>query len=299
MVVGMTDSAHFDPSQTSDGLPEPSGSINQAAQAIEVEPEQSGVDRSVPALALRGLSKNFGTQVAVDAIDLDVPRGSFFGVVGPNGAGKTTALSMATGLLRPDAGQAWVCGYEVWLDAKHANIEAKRRYGLLADNLPVFDQLTAREHLNYVGLLRGMDPEVVTQRADSLLDALELADTKGKYISDFSAGMTKKILLAGALLHRPELLILDEPFEAVDPVSADVIRAILHRYVDAGGTVVMSSHVMELVEGICDHVAIINKGVVAATGTLDEVRAGHSLQERFVELVGGRDISGTDLGWLG
>ena len=110
--------------------------------------------------------------------------------------------------------------------------------------------------------------------------------------------MTKKILLAGSLLHRPELLILDEPFEAVDPVSADVIRAILHRYVDAGGTVVMSSHVMELVEGICDHVAIINKGVVAATGTLDEVRAGRSLQERFVELVGGRDISGTDLGWL-
>lgn len=120
------------------------------------------------------------------AIDLDVPRGSFFGVVGPNGAGKTTALSMATGLLRPDTGQAWVCGYEVWLDAKHANIEAKRRYGLLADNLPVFDQLTAREHLNYVGLLRGMDPEVVTQRADSLLDALELADTKGKYISVFA-----------------------------------------------------------------------------------------------------------------
>ena len=245
------------------------------------------------ALALRGLTKRFGDTTAVDRLDLDVPRGSFYGLVGPNGAGKTTTLSMATGLLRPDAGTAHVLGVDVWSDP----VAAKSQIGILPDGLRLFDRLTGQQLVTYAGLLRGMDRQLVAQRTAELLAALGLTDAQDKLVIDYSAGMTKKITLACALIHAPRLLVLDEPFEAVDPVSARTIRGILEDFAANGGTVVLSSHVMDLVERICTDVAIIAAGVVRASGTLAEVRAGASLEDRFLDLVGGStDVEG--LAWL-
>ena len=267
--------------------PAPLAGVAAPIAADAARPEQA-------ALSLRGLRKSFGKTEVVHGISLDVPRGSFYGIVGPNGAGKTTTLSMATGLLRPDAGTAHVLGHDMWTTP----LEAKARLGVLADGLRTFDRLTGRELLSYVGLIRGMEPDVVTERSDSLLAALDLAGEDGKLVVDYSAGMTKKILLACALLHAPRLLVLDEPLEAVDPVSGQVIRKILTAYVEGGGTVVLSSHVMELVEGLCSHVAIISGGELLADGTLDEVRQGGSLVQTFIDLVGGGDVAEGSLSWL-
>ncbi|GAB3390245.1 ABC transporter ATP-binding protein [Micromonospora halotolerans] len=247
-----------------------------------------------PALSLRGLAKRFDTKVAVAGVDLDVPTGSFYGLLGPNGAGKTTTLSMAVGLLRPDAGQARVLGYDVWADP----VRAKGLLGVMPDGVRLFDRLTGAELLAYHGLLRGMDPAVVDQRAAELLDVLALTDAGRTLVVDYSAGMKKKIGLACALLHGPRLLVLDEPFEAVDPVSAALIRDILHRYVVGGGTVIFSSHVMEVVERLCSHVAILADGRIMRVGTLTEVRGERSLEEVFVEVVGGRTATGEELSWL-
>jgi ABC-2 type transport system ATP-binding protein len=198
----------------------------------------------VPALSLRGLAKRFGAKIAVDGLSLDVPAGSFFGIVGPNGAGKTTTLSMATGLLRPDFGTAVVHGVDVWARP----LEAKKLMGILPDGVRLFDRLTGEQLVSYAGLLRGMDKEVVAARVGELLSALDLSQDAGTLVVDYSAGMTKKIALASALIHAPRLLVLDEPFESVDPISASNIRAILDRYVASGGTVIVSSHVMDLVQ---------------------------------------------------
>jgi ABC-2 type transport system ATP-binding protein len=245
------------------------------------------------ALSLRGLTKRFGPTTAVDRIDLDVPRGSFYGLVGPNGAGKTTTLSMATGLLRPDLGTAHVLGVDVWADP----VAAKSRIGVLPDGLRIFDRLTGLQLVTYAGLLRGMDRGLVEQRVRELLVALGLTEAADKLVIDYSAGMTKKVTLACALVHTPRLLVLDEPFEAVDPVSARTIRGILEDFAASGGTVVMSSHVMDLVERICTDVAIISAGTVRASGTLDEVRGGMGLEDRFLDLVGG-STAVEGLAWL-
>ncbi len=246
-----------------------------------------------PALSLVGLHKRFGRTIAVDGLDLDVPTGSLYGLVGPNGAGKTTTLSMATGLLTPDAGTVLVHGTDLWKDPDHA----KPMLGVLPDGLRTFDRLTGAELISYSGLLRGMNPATVEARRDDLLAALDLEVYSRILVTDFSAGMNKKISLACALIHAPRVLMLDEPFEAVDPVSAGAIRRILSSFVASGGTVIMSSHVMALVERVCDHVAIIGGGRVLAYGTLDEVRAGTDLEDRFVTLVG--DVGEhRDLTWL-
>lgn len=246
-----------------------------------------------PALLLLRLFKSFGEKTAVNDLSLQVPAGSMFGLVGPNGAGKTTTLSMATGLLRPDAGQALVLGTDVWADP----VRAKSLMGVLPDGLRTFDRLTGLELLKLVGRLRGLDSATIEARANNLLDVLGLTSDSKTLVVDYSAGMTKKIGLAVALIHAPRLLILDEPFESVDPVSGQVIRDILHEFVEGGGTVVMSSHVMELVESLCDALAIVAGGRILAAGTVDQVRAGKSLQDRFVELVGGPSTSG-GLAWL-
>nr|MDT0659834.1 ABC transporter ATP-binding protein [Micromonospora sp. DSM 115978] len=251
-------------------------------------------DAQQAALALRGLVKRFDAKVAVAGVDLDVPAGSFYGLLGPNGAGKTTTLSMAIGLLRPDAGGAWVLGNSVWADP----VRAKRLFGAMPDGVRLFDRLSGAELLAYHGLLRGMDPAVVDQRARELLDVLALADAGQTLVVDYSAGMKKKIGLACALLHGPRLLVLDEPFEAVDPVAAALIRDILQRYVGGGGTVIFSSHVMEVVERLCSHVAILAEGTIKRVGTLDQVRGDRSLEEVFVEVVGGRTATGEELAWL-
>ncbi|GIF25032.1 ABC transporter ATP-binding protein [Paractinoplanes tereljensis] len=245
-------------------------------------------------MSLRGLVKRFETKLAVAGVSLEVPAGSFYGLLGPNGAGKTTTLSMAVGLLRPDEGRAFLLGYDVWTDP----VAAKSRLGVLPDGVRLFDRLTGPELLAYHGLLRGMDAATVDQRARELLEVLELGAGNRTLVVDYSAGMKKKIGLACALLHAPRLLVLDEPFEAVDPVSAALIRDILQRYVAGGGTVVFSSHVMEIVERLCDHVAIMSSGVLRLHGTLAEVRGDKSLEEVFVQVVGGRVATGSELAWL-
>ena len=246
------------------------------------------------ALELHGLVKRFGAKVAVDQLSLSVPTGCMFGLVGPNGAGKTTTLSMATGLLRPDAGTAVVLGRDVWTDPP----AAKALMGVLPDGVRLFDRLTGRELLHYIGRLRSVPAADITSRTEQLLDALGLTEDADHLVVDYSAGMTKKIGLASALIHAPRLLILDEPFEAVDPVSGEGIRSILRSFVAGGGTVVMSSHVMELVESLCSRLAVIAAGRVLAEGTLDDVRAGESLQRRFLDLVGVHEADQEALAWL-
>ena len=249
-----------------------------------------------PSISLRNLTKMFGQKTAVNALSLDIPQGSLFGVVGPNGAGKTTTLSMLTGILEPTQGEAWVLGHNVWQNPT----QAKALMGVLPDGIRQFDRLTGAELLRYTGLLRGLSEADVTARADELLHVLGLEDARKKLIVDYSAGMTKKINLAAALIHAPKVIILDEPFEAVDPVSSSTIRQVLARVVSQGGTVVLSSHVMELVEQLCDRVAVIHNGALVASGTVAEVAAGSTLQQRFVELVGGgHQATETDLSWLG
>lgn len=256
-------------------------------------------DRLQPpaALEIDNLGKQFDQVWAVDNLSLRVPAGSLFGLVGPNGAGKTTTLSMCTGLLRPTCGQVRIWGHDVWSDPT----AAKARFGVLPDGLRLFDRLTGLELLTLVGRLRGLDAGVVETRTHGLLDALGLSGDAGKLVCDYSAGMTKKIGLACALVHNPRLLILDEPFEAVDPVSGQAIRQILHEVVAGGGTVVLSSHVMELVESMCDAVAVVAQGRILAAGTLEQVRRGRPLQERFIELVGGQRPGNAreGLSWLG
>jgi ABC-2 type transport system ATP-binding protein len=246
------------------------------------------------ALSLVGLHKAYGAKRAVSDLHLEVRRGCLFGLVGPNGAGKTTTLSMATGLLRPDAGVARVLGRDVWADP----VAAKALIGVLPDGLRLFDRLSGGELLRYVGLLRRVPPPDIVSRSRDLLEALGLAADRDTLVVEYSAGMTKKIGLACALIHAPRLLILDEPFEAVDPVSGQGIRSILRNYVSGGGTVVMSSHVMELVESLCDELAVVAQGRVLATGTLDDVRAGATLQSRFLKLVGFEASEEESLTWL-
>ena len=246
------------------------------------------------ALEFAGLYKRFGGHVAVDHIDLIVPAGSFFGLVGPNGAGKTTSLSMAVGLLRPDGGTVRIFGHDVWADP----VGAKTLIGVLPDGMALPDRLTGREILRYLGLLRGLPRDVVEQRAAELLSVLELDDAETTAVVDYSTGMKKKITLATALLHSPRLLLLDEPFEAVDPVSAATIRTILQSFVAAGGSVIFSSHVMTLVEHLCDHLAVLAGGKVVAAGSLDEVRGVQSLEDAFIHIVGARTEAAEGLSWL-
>jgi len=246
----------------------------------------TGIDTSTdtPAFEIRGLSKRFDEKVAVDDLNLTVPSGSFYGLVGPNGAGKTTTLSMATGLLRPDSGQISIHGVDVWTNL----ITAKSIIGNLSDGVRLFDRLTGMQLITYAGLLSGMDRAVVVERAGELLALLDLEGAGSTLVIDYSAGMNKKIALACALVHAPRVLVLDEPFESVDPVSAANIRDILEGFVSSGGTVIVSSHAMDLVQRMCDHVAVIANGRVVTSGTIEEVRAGSTLEDRFVELVGGR-----------
>lgn len=248
---------------------------------------------SVPALQMRGLVKAFDRKVAVDRLSLDIPVSSFYGIVGPNGAGKTTSLSMATGLLRPDAGQVLVHGVDVWTQPQRA----KTLLGVLPDGLRTFDRLNGLELVTYSGLLRGLERDVVVPRATELVKVLGLWDAGTTLVADYSAGMRKKIHLACAMVHSPSILVLDEPFEAVDPISAQTIQAILRDYAAAGGTVVISSHVMATVQRLCDHVAIINAGRVVAAGTMEQVAAGADLEQRFTELVGGH-VRTEGLSWL-
>jgi ABC-2 type transport system ATP-binding protein len=264
-------------------------------EPVAGQPDPGAYERSM-AVQLRGLVKRFDSVTAVAGVDLDVRRGCFFGLVGPNGAGKTTTLAMVTGLLRPDAGQARVDGIDVWAKP----LLVRERMGVLPEGLRLFERLSGRELLHFTGRLRGMPAAEVDQRSGELLAILGLDQAGDQLVVDYSTGMRKKVALAAALLHNPAVLFLDEPFEAVDPVSARTIREVLRAFTGRGGTVVFSSHVMDLVERICDDVAVMAAGRVLAAGPVDELRAGRPLEEVFVELVGGgvaEQQGGLD--WLG
>lgn len=246
-----------------------------------------------PALRLVGLCRTFGDRTVVDHVSLTVPRGSFFGLVGPDGAGKTTTLSMGVGLLRPDAGSAHILGVDVWEDPDRA----KALVGVLPDGLFLPERLTGRELLTYTGLLCGLDPGTVARRARELVEVLELDEAARTLLVDCPVGTRKKIGLAVALLHAPRLLVLDEPFEAVDPVSAVTMRAVLRRFVADGGAVVLAGHEVAPVEHLCDHVAVIADGRVVTSGPLEQVRGDRGLGETFVGPVGGRAGGGGRSSW--
>ncbi|MFC5027973.1 ABC transporter ATP-binding protein [Streptomyces sp. So13.3] len=267
----------------------------EAGAPDEGAPDQGAADQGY-AVSVHNLWKSFGEQVAVAGIDLELPAGRFIGLVGPNGAGKTTTLSMVTGLLRPDDGTVLITGHDVWTDP----VAVKSRIGVLPEGLRLFERLSGRELLAYTGRLRGLPGAEVDKRAAQLLDVLDLSAAQNKLVVDYSTGMRKKIGLAAALLHNPEVLFLDEPFEGVDPVSAQVIRGVLERYTRSGATVVFSSHVMELVESLCDWVAVMAAGRIVAQGPLADVRGeASSLQDAFLSLVGATERGGQDLDWLG
>ena len=252
--------------------------------------------RLMLAVAAFDLWKRYDDKVAVGGIGLSVPAGSFYGIVGPNGAGKTTTLRMLVGLLRPDNGYVTVAGVPVWPDPR----AAKAIVGVLPDDLRLFERLSGAELLTYLGLLRGIERAEVDRRRSELLDTLGLADDAAVLVADYSTGMRKKIALAAAVLHGPRVLFLDEPFESVDPLSARTIVEVLSTFRRAGGTIVFSSHVMETVERLCDHVAILAGGLVVQAGTLDDVRAGRSLEDAFVAAVGAPlHDGGANLDWLG
>ncbi len=248
-----------------------------------------------PAVVTRSLHKRFGSTVAVAGADLDVPVGAFCGLVGPNGSGKTTTLRMVAGLERPDGGAVWVGGHDTWADP----MAVRAMLGVVPDPLNLFDRLTAREWLTHLGRLRGFAVTETTRRIDELLAVMDLAGSADDQIGGYSHGMRKKTAIAASLLHRPRVVLLDEPFEGVDPVSAVAVRQILDRFRSAGGTVVFSSHAMDLVERICDHVVVMSHGTVLAAGPLGEVRMpGLSLEDTFISMVGAAPADPGLLGWL-
>jgi len=250
---------------------------------------------SQPAIAVSGLRKSFGSKEAVAGIDLEIASGSLAGLVGPNGAGKTTSLSMMTGLLRPDGGRVLLNGMDLWADPP----AVKAIIGVVPAEARLFERLSGEELLEYAGRLRGLPAGEVRSRAAQLLEVLDLTGDAKRLVADYSTGMRKKAMLGCALIHNPPVLFLDEPLEGVDPVSADTIRRLLTRFVASGSTVLFSSHVMELVEQVCDHVTIIDKGRIVATGTTEQVRNGKTLQQAFIDLVGSRATDEEVLSWLG
>lgn len=272
--------------------PNPKPKLDSPEKPERPAPEPAGI---VNAIDAQDVVKLYGNNLALDHLYLQIPAGSFFGLVGPNGAGKSTFLSIATGLLEPDRGTVFINGISMWDEP----VAAKRALGVLPDGMHMFDRLSGIEHLTFVAQLRGLDKQSAIQRSRSLLQTFELPLDKKKTISEYSTGMRKKIGLALALVTSPRLVVLDEPFEAVDPVSANTLQQVLKEYVKRGGTVVLSSHVMATVESLCTHVAVINQGRILVSGTTEEVAAGQDLNSRFLQLVGGHQQCEGDLSWLG
>ncbi len=225
---------------------------------------------SEPAIVAEGLSRSFGNLVAVDHVDLRVDAGQFFGFLGPNGAGKSTTIRMLTGLLAPTAGRIQLLGLSLEGNAT----EVKRQIGVVPEGLALFDRLTGTEFLNFVGQMYGLDRATAAQRTAELLDFMDLADRPKTLVVDYSHGMKKKLALAAAVIHGPRILFLDEPFEGVDAIAAGTLKTMLHNMTARGATIFLTSHVLEIVERLCSHVAIINKGRIIAQGSLDELRAG-------------------------
>jgi ABC-2 type transport system ATP-binding protein len=248
------------------------------------------------AIETHRLSRSFNGACAVDGLELAVERGTFYGFLGPNGAGKSTTIKMLTGLLAPSAGRMFVLGRDM-LDPREA-LEAKRHVGVIPEDLALFDYLTAREYLTFVGRIHLMPRETIRSRSDELLSLLGLQDEEKKLALEYSHGMKKKLAMAAALLPNPDLLFLDEPFEGVDAVTSRVIRDLLAGYVARGSTVFLTSHVLEIVERLCTHVGIIVKGKLVEQASLESIRRDGSLEECFLQRVGA-DLEATpSLNWL-
>jgi len=243
-----------------------------------------------------GLTRQFGEQIAVDHLDLKIERGTFFGFLGPNGAGKSTTIKMLTGLLKPSRGLIDILGNDPRIASEA--IEIKKRIGVVPEGLALFGNLTAREHLTFIGRMYLMPTKTLKERTDELLALMELDRDERKLASEFSHGMQKKLAVAAALLPDPDLLFLDEPFEGVDAIASRMIRDILKRSVERGATVFLTSHVLDIVENLCTHVGIINKGKLAEHGPLDDLRNGASLEDRFLEAVQKDSQGKAKLSWL-
>jgi ABC-2 type transport system ATP-binding protein len=243
-----------------------------------------------------GLTRHFGTVCAVDAIDLRVERGTFYGFLGPNGAGKSTTIKMLTGLLAPSAGTMRILGEDIGHPDRA--LEVKRRVGVVPENLGLFENLTAREYLTFIGRMYLLPAATVRERTSELIAMMDLAGEETKLTLDFSHGMRKKLALAAALLPNPELLFLDEPFEGVDAVASRVLRDTLKRSVERGATVFLTSHVLEIVEKLCTHVGIIAKGKVVHQEPMAELRRTGSLEETFLHVVGADHVEQQKLSWL-
>jgi ABC-2 type transport system ATP-binding protein len=248
------------------------------------------------AIETHQLTRFFDGFCAVNAIDLRVERGTFYGFLGPNGAGKSTTIKMLTGLLAPSRGQVLVLGKNV-LDPRES-LEAKSRVGVIPEDLALFDNLTAREYLTFIGRMYLLPRDTIRSRSGELLSLLDLDGEEKKLTLEYSHGMKKKLALAAALLPNPDLLFLDEPFEGVDAVTSRVIRDLLSGYVARGSTVFLTSHVLEIVEKLCSHVGIIVKGVLVEQASLEAIRQGSSLEDRFLERAGADPDATRKLSWL-
>src|SRR6266481_2895132 len=241
------------------------------------------MDGVSPAIEIRNLRKIYGSKAAVDGLSLSVPRGCFFGFLGPKGAGKSTTIRMLTGLIPPTSGSIALLG----MPMPDQELEIKKRIGLVPDESLLFDRLTGAEFLEFVGRMYGLARPVARERARALLGLFELEDNPRKLIAEYSKGMRKRVAMAASLIHHPDLFLMDEPFEGVDAVGARLMKDILLDQVRRGATIFLTSHVLEVVERLCDRVAIINAGKIVTNGTLDELRAGgESLEDVFVRLVG-------------
>ncbi len=265
----------------------------------------------VAAIATEGLTRRFGELAAVQDVNLRVAQGQFFGFLGPNGAGKSTTIKMLTGLLAPTSGRMQILG----LDFEKQMVDVKRQIGVVPEGMALFGRLTGAEYLNFVGRMYGLDRETAAKRTGELLDFMQLADQPKKLVTDYSHGMQKKLAMAAAVIHGPKILFLDEPFEGVDAIAAGTLKAMLQRMIARGATIFLTSHVLEIVERLCSHVAIIHRGQLVAQGSLEELRTGvgagvtsnageHSaqkltLEEIFLHTVGGTRTTEQELSWLG
>ena len=260
------------------------------------------------AIQTNGLTRRFGDLTAVEGVTLSVATGQFFGFLGPNGAGKSTTIKMLTGLLEPSAGTVEILGRPFTASA----LDLKREIGVVPEGMALLGRLTAPEYLRFVGRMYGLDRETVTQRTEELLEFMQLAGERRKLVTDFSHGMQKKLALAGAVIHGPKVLFLDEPFEGVDAIAAGMLKAMLQRMIQRGVTIFLTTHVLEIVERLCTHVAIIHQGRLVANGSIEDLRAGVAssipgaegnerltLEEIFLSIVGASNLEpAQELSWL-
>jgi ABC-2 type transport system ATP-binding protein len=283
-------------------FPEPEATAPSSTIEQSWNPKTAYQTNEQYAVVTRNLVRSFGQKLAVNNLNLTVRAGEFFGFLGPNGAGKSTTIKMMVGLLRPTSGNVWVGGVDVWQDP----LRARSLMGVIPEYLNLYERLSGREFITFAGNMYGVANADIIRRTDELLHVLDLDDDADKLIVDYSVGMRKKIALAAAIIHRPQVLFLDEPFEGIDPVSSRVIRDILQDLTRRGTTIFFSSHIMEVVERLCTRVGIINQGVLVAEGSLQDLREraqgsggakDATLEDIFLNVIGVRNEN-HNLSWL-